>query len=94
MNRSLRLLWIFALLLSALSFASCEDEMPLPDEDDLHRRTVLMYVVAENSLGADDQWKRDSTEIQEGVAALKDGHCLLAFVLGFRLLSLPVLKFP
>ena len=80
MNRSLRLLWIFALLFSALSFASCEDEMPLPDEDDLHRRTVLMYVVAENSLGADGQWKRDSTEIQEGVAALKDGHCLLAFV--------------
>ena len=80
MDRCLRLMWYFFLLLSLIFFVSCKDEPSEPDEAPLHRRTVLLYVAAENSLGADKQWQRDSTEIQEGVAALKDGQCLLAFV--------------
>lgn len=74
---------LLGLVLLATAASGCSDDGEAAVEDAPEkeaRRTVLLYVAAQNSLGADGNWQRDSTEIMEGTAQLADGDCLLAFV--------------
>ncbi|MBO5134145.1 MAG: hypothetical protein J6C15_03225 [Bacteroidaceae bacterium] len=79
-DRYFRLLCLCGWLLWSLAFVACQDDEVLPEPPEENKRTVLIYVAAENSLGAGENWRRDSLEIQEGAQALKPGQHLLAFV--------------
>lgn len=79
-ERCCGLLWTCCGLLLLLTFAACQDKEELPEVSGTDKHTVLLYVAAENSLGAGENWRRDSLEIQEGAQSLKPGQQLLAFV--------------
>lgn len=76
-------LFVAALLALAFSFSfsSCskEDE-PEPQPVKEARRTVLIYMVAQNSLGSKGYQKQDSTEIMAAHEAIADDDNLLLFI--------------
>lgn len=80
MRHLLYLLPLYLLILClSTGLQSCHDpEEPLAP--DTVSRTVLLYVVAQNSLGANGFWRLDSTEIAAGTPAIPEGGRLLAFV--------------
>ena len=73
------LLFIFGLVTGC----SSEDEMsPVrpPSGDFVEGRTVLVYMCAQNSLGADLRHRSDSAELAEGRKYLADEDRLLVFL--------------
>ena len=66
-NQFIYTLYTLALFFVSLGFASCDND---PDDDELRplpqaRRTVLIYMCAENSLGSSGYHRSDSVEIIE-----------------------------
>lgn len=80
----MRHLRFFFLLLPLIlcSLVSChKDEDPVADTLP-YDRTVLVYMIAQNSLGTGGFSRADSTEIMAGRTYLRSGQCLLLFVDG------------
>ena len=62
-------------------FAACNDnEETYPQKEEIGRRTVLMYVSAQNSLGYKNFHDRDSIEIVKGRKFIDDKDRLLVYV--------------
>ena len=73
--------YLFLLFLSTLLIA-CSDKKPETEQPDsgMARRTVLVYMCAENSLGAWNCHAEDSAEIMNGHAFVPSADRLLMFV--------------
>ena len=73
--------YLFLLFLSTLLIA-CSDKKPETEQPDsgMARRTVLVYMCAENSLGAWHCHVEDSAEIMNGHAFVPSADRLLMFV--------------
>lgn len=69
------------LLFSVCGLTSCHSDEPVPPGQDSGRRTVLVYMIADNNLGSADFDKDDIAEMLEGVkaGALGDDDRLLVF---------------
>lgn len=72
---------LFFILIITLTISSChnDDSMPSPSVE-ISGRTVLVYMVAENSLGYYGFQRSDSTEIMEGRQYVKDTDRMLLFM--------------
>ena len=74
---------LFLLLLAFPLLAACSDDhaddVPQPGSVK-GRRTVLLYMAAENSLGSDGFLRSDSSEVMKGRAALANEDRLLMFI--------------
>lgn len=77
----LRFPFLLLLLLSVLTACSDDhaDDQPQPGSVK-GRRTVLLYMAAENSLGSDGFLRSDSSEVMKGRAALANEDRLLMFI--------------
>lgn len=64
-----------------LLFSACrKDEAAAPADAGPIRRTVLVYMVAQNSMGDQRQQAKDSAELMRGVAALAPDDRLLVYI--------------
>lgn len=68
----------YLLLLISLLFCSCHDEDPVQPGSTVARRTVLIYMAAQNSLKGNAA--ADSTELMNGRQYLADNDRLLLFI--------------
>lgn len=66
--------WIF-LLAIFVGLASCSDDEPKPEQN--AKRTILIYMIATNSLGSNNRDKQDLEEIDQAVAAGTLNGCRL-----------------
>lgn len=76
---------IFSLLALLVGFTSCGNAPDTPDRPDYpegstYRRTVLVYMAAQNSLGADGYAQQDSAEMANGMKYLHPGERVLMFL--------------
>ena len=70
-------------LLCIIGVTSCENDMEdLGKESKAYKKTVLLYMAAQNSLGYGDfsNYYADSMEIIKGCQFLDESNCLIAFV--------------
>ncbi len=73
--------YLLFLLFCFLLTTSCRDDEPkFPSDPEIFERTVLVYMAAQNSLGADERLKDDSLEIAEAVKSIGNKHCLLVYI--------------
>jgi len=64
-----------------LLLAACHKEADAPPAETFPiRRTVLVYMVAQNSMGDRRQQAKDSTELMQGIAALAPDDRLLVYI--------------
>ena len=81
-NQFIYTLYTLVLFCVSLGFASCDND---PDDDELRplpqaRRTVLIYMCAENSLGSSGYHRSDSIEIMKGREFISSGDRLLMYI--------------
>lgn len=77
--------FLFPLIALFLLITACDEDLVPPDvpdypEGSTYRRTVLVYMAAQNSLGAAGYARQDSTEMANGMQYLKGGERVLMFL--------------
>lgn len=66
--------------MSVLAFTACHKDEPSAPAEQHYRRTVMVYMAMQNSLGSGGFHKNDSTEIANAMAYIPEGDRLLLFI--------------
>lgn len=73
--------YFYLLLLPALMLmASCHEKEEKDKPARHYDRTVMVYMAMQNSLGAENYHRQDSTEIANAMGYLRDNDCMLLFI--------------